>query len=528
MNDQATTNLSLSNSVTNDLSIANKSTESQAAGDPPPLTLTTNILYGTGSAAFGVHVAALGSLLLLFFNQVVGLPAAWVGAALMIALIFDAICDPLIGEWSDHTRSKWGRRHPFMYASAIPVAVSFYFLWNPPHGWSNRSMFIYLFVLLIALRLLLSLYEIPSSALAPELTPDYDQRTGLMSWRFFFGTIGGAGMSWLAFGVFLRNDAAHPMGIMNRAGWGYFGLVGGLVMFVSIMVSCLGTHRFIASVVHAPRRVESWSDKIREVTATFSNRSFVALMVAGLIGAIATGLGSGLDLYITNYFWELTPKQLSMFPLVALVSAFIGVALAPALSKRMGKKRSMIAVFFVSLFCSVIPIPLRLIGIMPDNHSSALMVILLSFYLAATTLGIMGFIIVSSMMADVVEDIAVTTGQRSEGLLFASNGLLQKCVTGVGTFFSGLLLMVVHFPQGAIQGHVDPLILRHLVLLYLPISATCSALAIAALMFYRIDRTVHQNNLDRLRDAAATLETGEENLLEGFNPRVPLAVNSKR
>ncbi len=112
-------------------------------------------------------------------------------------------------------------------------------------------------------------------------------------------------------------------------------------MFVSIMVSCLGTHRFIASVVHAPRRVESWADKVREVTATFSNRSFVALMVAGLIGAIATGLGSGLDLYITNYFWELTPKQLSMFPLVALVSAFIGVALAPALSEADGLEEAL-------------------------------------------------------------------------------------------------------------------------------------------------------------------------------------------
>ncbi len=84
--------------------------------EKPALNLTTNILYGTGSAAFGVHIASLGSLLLLFFNQVVGLPVTWVGGALMITLIFDAICDPLIGEWSDHTRSGWGRRHPFMYA----------------------------------------------------------------------------------------------------------------------------------------------------------------------------------------------------------------------------------------------------------------------------------------------------------------------------------------------------------------------------------------------------------------------------
>src|ERR1700739_2911192 len=88
----------------------------------PPLTLSANVLYGIGSIAFGVHQATLTSALLLFFNQVVGLPAAWVGAAMMVTLIFDAICDPLIGEWSDHTRSQWGRRHPFMYASAIPAA----------------------------------------------------------------------------------------------------------------------------------------------------------------------------------------------------------------------------------------------------------------------------------------------------------------------------------------------------------------------------------------------------------------------
>ena len=99
-----------------------------------PLTLSANIFYGVGSIAFGVHQTILTSALLLFFNQVVGLPAAWVGAAMMVTLIFDAICDPLIGEWSDHTRSRWGRRHPFMYASTVPAAIAFYFLFDPPLG----------------------------------------------------------------------------------------------------------------------------------------------------------------------------------------------------------------------------------------------------------------------------------------------------------------------------------------------------------------------------------------------------------
>ena len=451
--------------------------------------------------AFGVHLTALTSLLLLFFNQVVGLPASWVAGAMMVTLIFDAICDPLIGEWSDHTRSAWGRRHPFMYASAVPLAIAFYFLWNPPLGWSNQSMFIYLVVMLVTVRLLLSLYEIPSSALAPELTLDYDKRTSLMSWRFFFGTLGGAAMAVLAFQVFLRKDATHPLGLLYRAGYAHYGLVAGLVMFASIMISCLGTHRFIKGLVHSPVRHESWSEKWKALSGTLSNRSFLALMVSGIVGAIGTGLSQGLDLYLDNYFWELTPAQISYLAGIALFAAFLGVGLAPAIAKRFGKKHSMIALFMVSLFTATAPLGLRLLGVLPANHTTALFAILLVAYLISATLGLTGFIIVTSMMADVVEDAAVTTGQRSEGLLFAANGLVQKCVTGVGTFMSGLLLAFVQFPQGAVQGHVDPLILRHLALIYLPVIAICSFISISVLMFYKIDRSTHQKNLELLGDA---------------------------
>lgn len=82
---------------------------------------------------------ALGPPLMPFFNQVVGLPAPWVGAAIMISLMLDALCDPLIGQWSDHLESRRGRRHPFLYASAVPVALAFYLLWNPPRVGSTGS-----------------------------------------------------------------------------------------------------------------------------------------------------------------------------------------------------------------------------------------------------------------------------------------------------------------------------------------------------------------------------------------------------
>lgn len=465
----------------------------------PPLTLSANIYYGVGSIAFGVHQAILTSALMLFFNQVVGLPAAWVGGAMAVTLIFDAICDPLIGEWSDHTRSRWGRRHPFMYASAVPAAIAFYFLFNPPLGWSKSHLLVYMAAMLVTVRVLLSLYEIPSSALGPELTLDYDQRTSLMSSRFFFGTLGGAAMSVLALQVFLRKDATHPLGLLSPAGYRETALVAGIVIFFSIMISCLGTHRFIAIFVHSPRVRGTWREKFAEVSGTLTNRSFLALTISGIIGAIATGMRQGLDFYISAYFFELTPAQMSYLAASTLFAAFAGVGLAPAISKRFGKKLSMIGVFFISLFASIAPIAMRLIGLLPANGTGALFAIVFAFYFISATLGLSGFIIVSSMMADVVEDAAVSTGQRSEGLLFAANGLISKCVTGVGTFFSGLLLAWVSFPQHATPGQVDPAILHHLGMVFVPVVATFSAISIAVLMFYDIDRSTHQRNLERLQ-----------------------------
>ena len=320
----------------------------QSRSSRPALTLSTNILYGIGSVAFGVHHTALTSALLLFFNQVVGLPAPWVGGAMMVTLIFDAICDPLIGEWSDHTRSRWGRRHPFMYASAVPAAVAFYFLFKPPLGWPKSHLLIYMTAMLVAVRVLLSLYEVPSSALGPELTLDYDQRTSLMSSGFFFETLGGAGISVLALQVFLRKDATHPLGLLNRAGYSETAIVASIAIFLSIMISCVGTHRFIASLVYTPRVQSTWRQKLREVSGTLTNRSFLALTVSGIVGAISTGLRQGLDFYISAYFFELTPAQMSYLAVAALFAAFAGVVLAPIISRWFGKKLAMIGVFFAS------------------------------------------------------------------------------------------------------------------------------------------------------------------------------------
>src|ERR1700755_3551653 len=97
-----------------------------AVGAIPPPKLGTKVVYGLGSIAFGIKDGGFQVFLLFFYNQVLGLPATLVGLAAAIAIVADAVIDPIIGQASDNWRSRIGRRHPFMYAAAIPVAVLFY------------------------------------------------------------------------------------------------------------------------------------------------------------------------------------------------------------------------------------------------------------------------------------------------------------------------------------------------------------------------------------------------------------------
>jgi hypothetical protein len=157
--------------------------------------------------------------LAFFYAQVVGLPAQTVGLAIMLALVIDAFIDPIVGQLSDNTRSRWGRRHPWMYAAALPVAISYSLIWNPPTAWSQPAQVAYLVAVAVLIRSFISCYEIPSAALAAELTTEYDERTRLLSYRYLFGWAGGLAMYGLALFVFLTPTEKYAVGQLNPEGY---------------------------------------------------------------------------------------------------------------------------------------------------------------------------------------------------------------------------------------------------------------------------------------------------------------------
>lgn len=469
-------------------------------------SLRTKLFYGFGSVAYGVKDAGFGALLLLYYNQVVGLPAQLVGTAIMIALIFDAFADPIVGQISDNLRTRWGRRHPFMYASAIPVAVSYFFLWFPPHM-SQGAMFFYLVGMAIIVRTFITMFEIPNSAMIAEVTSDYDQRTSFLSYRYFFGVVGGAVMTFITFRYILAPDAAHPVGQLNPQGYVRYGLIACAVMASSILISSLGTHRNIKYFrIPAQRRI-TLSQTLGEMASSLSNPSFVVLMAAALCGSMAIGVSTSLLIYFNTYFWNLSAAQISLFQVGQLIAAIIGVTVATPLSKRLGKRRLAIALFIVFIVISSLPIGLRLLGLFPANGSPFLLPILFVERLVVNALGIVVLIMFSSMLTDVVEDNELRTKRRSEGLFFAASSFVAKAISGAGAFIAGQMLALVSFPQHANPATLDPHIVRNLAYVYLPVITILFTSGMILMSRYRITRESHLGNLRKLEEAAELAHT---------------------
>jgi GPH family glycoside/pentoside/hexuronide:cation symporter len=470
------------------------------------LGLSTKLLYGAGSIANGANLQIMGGLLLLYYNQVVGLPAHLASLALGISVLVDAFWDPLIGQWSDNLRTRWGRRHPLMYASAIPIAVSFVLLWTPPHGLSHGQLFAYLLATVLAVRLSFSFYEVPSSALAPELAPDYNERTVLIGYRWLLGTVGSAIAAALAYGVFLRKTPDFPLGQLNPAGYPPMAICIAIVMAAAILVSALGTHSRIPSLHKPPIQTLGLRAAIAQVAVTLRNWNFGVAVVAGVVAATSTALFAGLTIYFSTYFWQLPAGNILILVLMGLISSPIAAAIAPILSRRWGKRRACMTLFFLSVFTANGPIVLRLLGFFPQNGDPLLLPLLMANNVLGGVLGTGGFILVTSMIADIVEDIQAKTGRRAEGLLFAADSLLNKIVSGFATVLPGLLLATVGFPEGVKPADLDPEIMRRLALYYVPITAGLSIASISCWRFYRLDAASHARNLQTIQEGVAQAE----------------------
>jgi GPH family glycoside/pentoside/hexuronide:cation symporter len=476
----------------------------QSAGEPGParsLPVRIKAAYGFGAVAYGVNNGGFDYFLLLFYSQVIGLDARLVGIAIIAALVIDALSDPVVGYWSDNLRSRWGRRHPFMLASALPVALSYFLLWNPPEAWSQTGIFWYLLLLAVFIRTAMTFYETPCAALVPELTDDYVERSSLISYRSYFGWTGGNAVTVLMFFFLFPAMATETIadGRFNRSSYELMGIVASGLIFTSILVCVIGTRSRIKHLKQPPppRRITVMTI-FREIFETLSNRSFLALFFAALLGALATGLAASLAFYFYTYFWEFTSLQTGLITMGVFIAAIIGFVLAPIVTRRIGKQRGAMLIGIIAFVGAPLPIMLRLADVLPENGTPFVFWFVLTAGIIDLGLIICFQILYTSMMADLVEQSELQTGRRSEGVFFSSVTFIRKSVQGFGLLLASFVLHLAKFPAGATVGQVPAEVVWRLGAYYVPTILVIWLLMIAVISGYRLDRAGHEENLRKL------------------------------
>jgi len=473
------------------------------------LNFRTKFFYGFGSISFGIKNNGFSYFVLFVYSSVLGLPAWMAGLALNLVLVVDAFTDPLVGYYSDRTRSKWGRRHPYMYAAALPVAITYYFLWTPPGGLTDWQLFSYLLVCAIIIRVFITFYEVPSISLGPELTDNYVDRTSLMSFRYFFGWFGGLttyNLVWFWFGP-QNVTETYSDGRYNPAAWSEYGLVAAVLIFIGILVTSLGTHKHIPELIEPPERKHSGLKEVfLEVKETLSaNRSYMFLFFSGLLAALAGGIEAALSVYFDMHFWGLNTSEMLTRGLCLYLAPIIAIFAAPMLTDRLGKKKTVMYVWAFQILFAALPFTLRYLdltqgtSLFPTNDSEYLLITLCIHVVINVSCAIIVFATLASMLMDLVEEIQLKTGRREEGVLFSARSFADKAVSGFGLTFAGVILSLISFPSGTVireelGGQVPSEVLASLALWYIPICIVAYGSALILVSGYTLTRGKQEEN----------------------------------
>ncbi|MDH5673595.1 MAG: MFS transporter [Myxococcales bacterium] len=477
------------------------------------LSTRTKFAYGIGQVGEQVKTRGFDLFVFFYFQQVLGLSGTLTGAAVAIALVFDAITDPLAGSLSDNWRSPRGRRHPFMYASAIPLALFWFLLFFPPSGLGQTGLFAWLTVFAILVRGAMTLYHVPHLAMGAELSDDYEERTTVVAWRTLFGLVGGVATSVIGLRVFFPESTEFPNGMLNPAGYPKVAIFGSVVMFITIWYSAWGTRD---QIPHLPQMQEhherfSWRGMLADYTQAWTNVSFRALFIGFSFFAIGMGVFQTLQTHMNVFFWELSTKQLSVLPIPFAIGFVTGIVASQRFHRRFDKKGAMMGALVVVVALGPLPVVLRLLGLFPENHSPLLLPALIVHGLFVALLFGVVVTSVGSMMADVAQELELESDKPQQGVLFSATSFAGKLASGGGHVVAGIGLDLIRFPvQAKDPSLVAPELIRNLGVLTL-CAIGCNLLGIWSMSRYGISRESYTASLaalsERRREAVA--EPGE-------------------
>lgn len=451
------------------------------------LSKTKKSAWAMGSIADVYMTNALNYLAFPIYNMGLGVDPRLLGWALGLPRIWDALSDPLMGNISDNTHTRFGRRRPFILIGAILCAIMFALIWSPPTGWSPSAIGWYFMALTFLYYTAYTVFMVPWGALGLELTSDYNERTRVQSYRTVFQAVGGLGLGAMWFLSQKWGGGNDIIGV-RYVGWAFGALI--LVCGVLPAIFCR------ENLAKNHDKLAFWP----AVKATFSNKVFLLLLAVTVCVFLGIFMVNNFSLYINTYYVFDGDKEgvakLNMYANFAFQGA--GIALVPVISfiaTRIGKKVTLIG----GLLMVVVAYGTSWWFYTPSNPYLQLV----TLGLAAPGLSCM-WILASSMLADICDLDEAKTGRRREGMFGASFSWACKAACSLTMILSGYMLSWSGF-DAAVDVQPEAVITNmRLLYMFVPMGFVGAATALVA--FYPLtEKRVHE-----LQAELAELEINDE------------------
>jgi len=439
------------------------------------LTRRQKLMYGAGDIGFSLTSTILGVYFLFFMIEVVGLRPAVAAIPIGIGKVWDFINDPIFGYISDRTRSRWGRRRPYLLFGALPLALTFTMLWYRPDIESTVALVAYYSLAYIIFEASATLLYMPYFALTPELTSDYDERTSLTSYRMFFSILG----SLLAFtlpliiiGSFIPENA--PKVLLMGA---IFGLMSALPMFVTFF----GTkEREDYSDLEKPTLWESIKSVWKNVPFRYGLGIFLATWISVDI------LQTSLLFYVKYVVQRETQNDIIMATI--FVIAMFALPIWNWVSKRWSKRY---AYMYGIAFWAVVQ--LVLITMTPATPLSLILILCAMAGIGVSAAHVLPW----AILPDAIEWYEYQTGERHEGMFYSITTLARKVTSAVSVTFIGPILELTGYQPNVAQQSKQAL--QGIKLIIGPIPAVLLVIGIIIAYKYPLDRKEFMKIVEKLK-----------------------------
>jgi len=418
------------------------------------LTLWTRLAFGLGQTVEVSKIWIFETFVLFYYTQVVGLSPALAGVALLLAMIADAVTDPLVGQISDGSTSRrFGRRHAFMFASLVPAAAFIWMLFSASADWSQIILFGWVTIACIGLRTALTFFAIPYSAQMADLSDDRAERTRLAMFRMLTGTAVRYFLILAAFEVFFASTDVFANGQENVASYLPFALFCGTLIIVSGTISGLGTLRpsLIASSVVQKNLEHSKVAPLQGILqfwreALLKPSNLRTLITYSLLVSIMTGIYGNLILYFGTYYWALTPSQIGFWSQLMIPGMIIAIVAGRAIIAQVELKPLLIAAIAIYSITLIAPVLMVECGLFDRTSQEALAALYLCKVVSGFTFGLL-ILCIPVMAAEVADEWGTKSGRLVPALVFGSIFFTTKAGSGLGGLVVGGGLEFVDIPS---------------------------------------------------------------------------------